>query len=148
VYFERDRGADARAYLWIGDGGCYEEHVRKTRVTPHFTVDGPLVQPDGQHDSGPCACCGNMSRRVWGYIHSEDGAMTLYYVHWTLNGVAKHGARFNLVLGNWGADTQPRDRASVALNYRQHEGQPQFMVIDATPADTGNGQLGASHAPQ
>jgi hypothetical protein len=102
-----------------------------------------LVQPDGLHDSGPCACCGNLNRRVWGYIHGEDGAMTLYYVYWTLKGVPKHGARFNLVLGNWGADSHPRDRASVALNFRQHEGQPQFRVIDASPADTGNGQLAA-----
>ena len=100
-----------------------------------------LVQPDGLHDSGPCACCNNLSRTVWGFVHSEDGDMALYYVHWTLKEVAKHGARFTLVVGNWGADAHPRDRAAVALNYRLHENNPQFMVIDATEKDLGGGQI-------
>jgi len=88
------------------------------------------VEPDGSNDSGPCTCCGNMSRTVWGYLRHAQNPLAAYYVHWTL-GRIDHGANFDLVVGRWGEGTSPSDRAVVAVAFRSMSNGPQFMVIDA-----------------
>jgi hypothetical protein len=88
------------------------------------------VEPDGSKDSGPCGCCGNMSRAVWGYIRDAGNPLAAYYVHWTL-GRVDHGANFDLVLGKWGEGTSSKDRCVVAVAFRWMSNNPQFMVIDA-----------------
>ena len=80
--------------------------------------------------TGPCECCGNMSRTVWGYLLDEGATIAVYYVHWTL-GRIDHGANFDLVIGQWGENSTAKDRSVVAVAYRLMEGAPQFMVIDA-----------------
>jgi hypothetical protein len=88
------------------------------------------VELDGSSDSGPCSCCGNMSRTVWGYLYHANKPIAAYYVHWTL-GRVDHGANFDLVVGSWGEGTSSKDRAAVAVAFRQAANGPQFMVIDA-----------------
>jgi len=77
---------------------------------------------------GPCDCCGNMTRRVWGYVHSQDAALAAYYVEWT---PGHSDANFDLILGKWGDETQSADRVSVAIEFRMIETGPAFQVIDA-----------------
>jgi hypothetical protein len=89
------------------------------------------IEPTGSSDYGPCECCGNFSRKVWGSINAGSKAVAVYYVHWTLTRVHDHGANFDLVLGPWGAGTSPADRAIVAVAFRIVDGGPSFMVIDA-----------------
>src|SRR5581483_4903170 len=89
------------------------------------------VEPSGSSDHGPCECCGNNSRTVWGNIHAGQETVAVYYVQWTLNRVADHGANFDLILGPWGEGTSSADRCVVAVAYRLIDGKPQFMVIDA-----------------
>ena len=89
------------------------------------------VEPTGSSDYGPCKCCGNNSRRVWGFIHAAEATFAAYFVHWTLDRVADHGANFDLIIGKWGDGASKADRSLVALLYRLFEGKPQFMVIDA-----------------
>ena len=88
------------------------------------------VETDGSNDSGPCRCCGNMSRTVWGYLSHAENPLAAYYVHWTL-GRVDHGANFDLVVGEWGEGTSPKDRAVVAVAFRWMSNGPEFMVIDA-----------------
>ncbi|VTT99811.1 Uncharacterized protein OS=Rhodopseudomonas palustris (strain HaA2) GN=RPB_1943 PE=4 SV=1 [Gemmataceae bacterium] len=89
------------------------------------------VEPTGANDTGPCECCGNNSRCVWGFVHTSEASLASYFVHWTLSRVADHGANFDLILGRWGEGTSARDRVLVALAYRLLESGPGFMVIDA-----------------
>jgi hypothetical protein len=88
------------------------------------------VEATGANDYGPCECCGNKSRCVWGFIHASDGTLASYFVHWTLTRVQDHGANFDLIIGRWGKGATARDRCLVSLAYRLCEGGPQFMVID------------------
>jgi hypothetical protein len=88
------------------------------------------VEPDGSNDSGPCPCCGNMSRVVWGFIRDPDGPMAVYYVNWT-PGRVEHDANVELILGEWGDGTSSADRFVVAVVLRRLPSGPQFGVIDA-----------------
>ena len=95
------------------------------------------VEPDGERFSGPCECCGNDTRCVWGFISADDEAVAAYYVSWTLGMVADHGAVFDLVIGKWDDDSTPDDRQLVTLRFRFVDNSPAFMVADAMgrPAD-------------
>jgi hypothetical protein len=87
-------------------------------------MEALVVEPTGTNDYGPCACCGNSSRCVWGFIHAPVGTLASYFVHWTLNRVPDHGANFDLILGNWGDDATADDRYLVSLAYRLCEDGP------------------------
>jgi len=90
------------------------------------------VELGESHDHGPCKCCGNMSRTVWGYLSDDDGfLLASYYVQWTLGRVADHGANIDLVVGRWGEEFSSADRFVVAVAYRLKADGPQFMIIDA-----------------
>ena len=93
------------------------------------------VEPTGSEDYGPCPCCGDMSRTVWGFVHSDSETLTAYYVQWTL-GKPTEGAHFDLIIGRWGKTTTRRDRQGIALEYRVIAGQGSFMVINAAAPDT------------
>lgn len=95
-----------------------------------------IIEPDGSNDYGPCKCCGNMSRTVWGYIHRDGEMIAVYYVHWTL-GRIDHGARFELIVGPWGDDSTAEQRSTVQLLYRLVDGQPAFMVGNAEAKQDG-----------
>jgi hypothetical protein len=73
-----------------------------------------------------------LSRSVWGYLSDEQGAVAAYYVQWTLNRVAEHGAHFDFILGKWGEGTSATDRIAVSLEFHRAEKGPAFMVIDAS----------------
>jgi hypothetical protein len=89
------------------------------------------IEPTGTSDHGPCECCGNRSRTVWGTVHSGQSARAVYYVYWTLTRVRDHGANFDFVLGKWGHGATPADRQIVSVAFRVIDGAPSFMVIDA-----------------
>jgi hypothetical protein len=99
------------------------------------------VEPTGSHDHGPCACCGNMSRCVWGFVHGPQGTVAAYFVHWTLGRVADHDPDFDLVLGPWGERGGAGQRVAVALKYRVLDNGPSFMVIDAAERADKTGDL-------
>ena len=99
-------------------------------------VQLPLqVEPTGSRDLGPCPCCKNITRRVWGIVHRGTATEAAYFVQWTVGGVLRHGAHVDLVLGRWGADATAADRFAVSLEYRRTPSAPEFMVIDATDRD-------------
>jgi hypothetical protein len=99
------------------------------------------IEPAGSADFGPCPCCGNNSRRVWGYVHSPKTAVAAYFVQWTVNRVRDHGATFDLIIGKWGEGASARDRVLVALAYRLDDAGPSFMVIDADDRPAADSEL-------
>jgi hypothetical protein len=100
-----------------------------------------IIEPTGSNDFGPCSCCGDNSRSVWGFIHHGDTGEAAYFVHWTLRHVQLHGAHFDLALGRWGEDSSSNDRFAVSLEFRRTGQGPQFMVIDATDRPIAKGEL-------
>lgn len=99
------------------------------------TLDNSTFEVEALGESqGHCDCCGNVSRRVWGLVHQENGpTLAAYWMHWTVEHIESQGANLHLVLGKWGAGTGADDRYSVALVHRdQQDGSPSLMVIDAT----------------
>ena len=74
------------------------------------------IEPADARDTGRCACCGQVSRCIWGYARSDGNAHGIYYVHWTVGHVADHGAHIDLVLGRWGDGTTRADRYAVSLS--------------------------------
>jgi hypothetical protein len=98
------------------------------------------LEPSGSNDSGPCACCGNMSRTVWGYVYKSDVPLAAYFVQWTLNNPA-HGANFDFAVGKWGEGATNQDRQAVSMEYRIFEEQGSFMVIDSASRPVADNSL-------
>ena len=98
------------------------------------------IEAAGSSDYGPCSCCGNMSRTIWGYVHTRTGPLAAYFVQWTRNS-PEHGANFDLILGPWGEQAQPHQRQAIAMAYRVVDGQGSFMVIDARTRPVATSEL-------
>src|SRR5437870_12701119 len=94
------------------------------------------IEQTGAKDLGPCDCCGNLTRRVWGLAHRGEATEAAYFVEWTAGAVARHGAQFDLVIGRWGDGATSADRVAVSLAFRHTSAGPQFMVVDASERST------------
>lgn len=81
-------------------------------------------------ESGYCECCGNTTKRVWGFVYRFGEPVGAYFVGWT-QGMPDHGAAFDLILGDWSVSAADSDRYSVSLDFRLIDGSPQLMVVDA-----------------
>jgi hypothetical protein len=99
------------------------------------------IEPTGSKDFGPCQCCGNNSRRVWGFASQSGKTIASYFVHWTLGRVEDHGVNFDLIVDRWGDGSTAKDRSLVALAYRLFPTGPQFMVIDADGRPAASNEL-------
>ena len=100
------------------------------------------IEPLKEALRGPCDCCGQEARTVWGLASMDGRPVAAYYVRWT-PGQVGHGADFDLVLGKWGDQAGAADRCTVALSYRLLESGPAFMVVDAAGRKVSNGGLAA-----
>jgi len=98
------------------------------------------VEENAVHDAGLCACCGNSSRTVSGFVYSDDRPAAAYFVLWT-PGRADHGASFDLILGKWGEGAGRESRYAVSLCYRITEKGPGFMVIDSSDRPIAGSEL-------
>ena len=96
------------------------------------------IETDGE-SGGICDCCGNTTRRVWGYANHNDATFAAYFVTWTIER-PEDFARVDLIIGRWGDGASPSDRSHVQLTYSiLHDGT--FRVDDA---DHGFSSLAAS----
>jgi hypothetical protein len=98
------------------------------------------IDPDDQRTFGPCSCCGNMTERVWGYVHEGDTTVAAYFVEWT-PGHADRAASFDLIIGKWGPEASEVDRQGVALAFRHLQTGPAFMIVDAADRPIGVSSL-------
>lgn len=105
------------------------------------------VEPDKQNDTGPCACCGSMSRTVWGYLYEAGVSRAVYYVQWTLGQVPRHGANIDLLMGEWGEGSTPEQRVAVSLVYRVGPNGPEFASMDPDQRPHANSGLAAHRIP-
>jgi hypothetical protein len=80
---------------------------------------------------GPCDCCGDMSQLASGMVRLDDEPYAAYQVHWTSHQVARHGAEFYLILGQWGDGTTAENRFAVALHFFVEPDRFGFSVVDA-----------------
>ena len=86
------------------------------------------IETDGDSD-GICDCCGNTTRRVWGYANHNDTTFAAYFVTWTIRR-PEDFARIDLIVGRWGDSANPSDRSHIQLTYSVlHNGT--FRVDDA-----------------
>jgi hypothetical protein len=111
-------------------------------------MDDLRVEPTGQNDFGPCSCCGNTSRCVWGFVHRSEGAVAAYFVYWTLGRVNDHWPNFDLIIGPWGQASAAADRRMVALQYRVLDSVPSFMVIDPDGRPSATSELVGKALPR
>ena len=98
------------------------------------------IQPSGEKAFGPCDCCGEMTKRVWGFVYDSKAALAAYFVEWT-PGHEGSSANFDLIVGTWGDDTNNSARRAVSLEFRRLETGPAFMVIDAGTRTVANNPL-------
>jgi hypothetical protein len=98
------------------------------------------VESSGEKTFGPCDCCGEMTRRVWGFVYDADAAIAAYFVEWT-PGHDASSAAFDLIVGAWGDDADNSTRKAVSLEFRRLETGPAFMVVDARERDIANSSL-------
>lgn len=101
------------------------------RVKKNLEWQNLSLEPTGSKDFGPCECCGNMSRTIWGFVIAPNNeSIAAYFVQWTTNN-SDHGANFDLILGEWGESAKVENRNAVSLVYKVLNHQGSFMVIDS-----------------
>ena len=98
------------------------------------------VEPIDSKEHSPCSCCGNMSRTIWGFVHTPDATIAAYFVQWTLNN-PENGANFDLIIGHWGEKSEPNQRQAVSVEYRVFDGHGSFMVIEASTRPVASNKL-------
>jgi len=86
------------------------------------------IEQVNSSDYGPCPCCGDMSRSVWGFVYDGDIPHAAYFVHWTLNQIENHGAHIDLIVGAWGNASTAEHRSATSLEYRIGDTGPAVMV--------------------
>ena len=104
------------------------------------SVKGLEIDPSESADLGPCPCCGNMGRSVWGYVSRDKNARAVYYARW----IDKHldrGVQIIVSIGFWGESSKSDMRRQVAVECRMGEGRPNFMIVDAASMPWGDKEL-------
>jgi hypothetical protein len=96
--------------------------------------------PANEREFGPCPDCGQMTKRVWGYVHCDDAAVAAHSVEWTPSHEQRDDV-FDLIIGAWGESAGPEQRKAVSVAYRVLETGPSFMVQDANERKIGSSSL-------
>ena len=97
---------------------------------------------------GPCECGGDTSLLASGLVRRDQEPYAAYQVHWTKNQVAKHGAEFYIVLGEFGDGTTAADKFAVALHFFVEDERHGFMVVDADQTSIASHPLVGSALPR
>lgn len=101
-----------------------------------MTSHAPELFIDPQDERAtPCACCGNVTRVVWGAVDTAERRVATYFVAWTA-GSPQHDPSIDLIVGAWGEGAKPEDRVLVSLLCRLDRGGG-VMVVDGAgrPSD-------------
>ena len=84
------------------------------------------IEIGGSKDFGPCDCCGNASRTVWGYISRGGDAEAVYFVQWTM-----------------GVEAAQRDLEDIAPPLSAQAAEMEEPGEEADPYTLGRGEDGA-----
>jgi hypothetical protein len=110
------------------------------KLTEMSNESALTIEPNGEKAFGPCDCCGEMTKRVWGFVYAGEAALAAYFVEWT-PGHEASSANFDLIVGTWGNDADNSTRRAVSLDFRRLATGPAFMVIDACTRTVANSPL-------
>ena len=92
--------------------------------TPH------IVATPWNEFGGICDCCERTSKTIWGDLGTDQTALAVYYVSWTV-AAPEHHPKIDLIVGAWGDGTDPENRILVSLLFRPAADGGSFMVVDA-----------------
>ena len=117
---------------------CFGTHLESRRTCSIYGIISAMsgaidIKPLGEKDTGRCACCGRVSRKIWGVWGDEPHGRGSYFVHWTVGHVFESGADIDLIFA--GPKTESKDLPdfhAVSIKYRIFDNGPQMMVVDAT----------------
>jgi len=104
---------------------------------PGMTIE---YEAKNEAEFGPCPDCGEMTKRVWGWVYRHDAAIAAYFVEWTPRH-PQQDAMFDLIIGGWGEGSGPKDRKAISVGYRVVQTGPSFMVQDANARKVGSSPL-------
>ena len=79
-----------------------------------MTAQSELFVDPWEESSAHCACCGNMTKTVWGGVSDSERSVAVYYVQWTA-GSPQHYPNFDFIIGAWGDGTGPKDRVLFSM---------------------------------
>lgn len=88
-----------------------------------------VVATPWKESAGTCACCGRISKTIWGDLSQGEASLAMYFVQWTV-GAPEHDLNIDLIVGPWGEQAKPEHRFAVSLLYRPAGAGGSFMVID------------------
>jgi hypothetical protein len=94
-----------------------------------------IIATPWKESSGTCACCGQVSKTIWGDLSKDGTTLAVYYVQWTI-GVVAHRPNIDLAIGAWGEGSEPQHRFSVSLLFQPSEAGGSFMVVDGVGRPT------------
>jgi hypothetical protein len=92
------------------------------------------IEPGSQSDLPPCPCCGGKTRVVRGFAYRDGEPHAVYLARWAPDR-PKHGATVLVVLGDFGEGSSAADRRAIALEARDYQGGPAFMIVNAADTD-------------
>lgn len=98
------------------------------------------IETSGEKTFGPCDCCGEMTKRIWGFVYDDNKTTAAYFVEWT-PGHEASSAAFDLIVGSWGDHADSSSREAVCLEFRKLDTGPSFLVIDARTRAVANSPL-------
>lgn len=99
-----------------------------------------LVATPWNESLGTCACCGQVSKTIWGDLSTDEVALAAYFIQWTV-GLPEHDVNVDLIVGAWGEGTNHQDRVLVSVLYRPSSDGGSFMVIDGDDRFAGKREL-------
>jgi hypothetical protein len=99
------------------------------------------LEPTEENESGPCDCCGDVTRRLSGFVNRRHETVAAYLVDWTKGKVAEHGAHVDLIIGAWGDASTSSERVAVSVLFRHTDTGPWFMVIDSADRAVAKNEL-------
>jgi len=88
------------------------------------------IEAEEESESGPCECCGRVSRKVWGMARRDGKELAAFSVYWTKEYVGEQGADFDFVFGRFDEDATAEDRSVISLLYRNDREALSFIVVD------------------
>ena len=98
------------------------------------------IEQGPEEDPKRCACCGNKTLTVHGFVYRDNNAHAVYFASWTI-GHSERGVAMAIGLGEWGDGSSPETRRSIGLECRTTDDKFQFMIIDPGQSPWGKSEF-------
>src|SRR4051812_25670768 len=92
-------------------------------------TDDITLEPGEDLEPVPCACCGTLTHRVYGFVYRSGDAYSVYHASWS-PAHSDRGANVSLKFGDWSEGAGPSARFQIALEIRPTPSEYQFEFLD------------------